>query len=369
MSYGEFGDAAQAAINTLKAGGSVQPEATLPESAVPENEAEIDESKFDVSADYDSEESNEEEDNSEELEVSEDADDLEDSDSEPELEDIEYITADNKKIKVDFTDREKTKKAYQMAAGMRKAFSEKDEAVKGRDEYKSKYEENQKTIDGIDALMEAQDYDAGFKIMFNKSLEDVIEERIAENDRLSKLSPAEIDAYKSKREVDRRRSELDKREKALSDRETKATDDLSASDLNKQQTMLNSAFDKHRFAGKFGSDAQAKKREHTVDQMLWRTVTDNLSALGNVDQETVEKTVREAAESLSEIINVQATKKKQEVKKTEKNVAKKKAKEAAFDKNSTGDLAKKKDLQSKVRSGNLKDAIGGILSGDFNSIF
>ena len=202
--------------------------------------------------------------------------------------------------------------------------------------------------------------------MFNRSLDEVVEERMAEADKLSKMTPAELEAYKNKREVDRRKAELDKREKALSDREAKASEDLNTSDLNKQQAMLNPVFEKYRFAGKFGSDPQAKQREHTVDQMLWRNITDTLKGYEAVDAELIEKTVREAAESLSEIINVQADKKKQEVKKAKKKVAKKKAKEAAFDKN---EMAKKKDLQNKVRSGDMKGAIGGILGGDFDGIF
>lgn len=364
---GEFGDEAQKAIDAFKNGSPVVQESEVNfDAATSEESSAVEEPNFSMDADYGepSQEDQPEVENSEEVseEKSEEtsSEDIEDSvveDSQSDTPDIEYIQAEGKKIKIDYSDREKTKRAYQMAAGMRKFQAERDTYKKQLDEQIAKGKDNQDIIDKCDAVID--DDEALFRLITGgRELSEIVEAKMAERDELAAMSPEQLDAYKKNQDFEKRERELKKREEALKAKAEEADNALSTSERNRQQTMVNSAFTEHRFAGKFGDPS----REARADRMLWKDVVERLSEYDSVNQELINQVVAEAAEDMRSLINIQAQKQIKKQVKKQKQVSTKKAQEAVFD----GDATKKQELQSKIKDGDYTSALGGLLGGDYS---
>jgi hypothetical protein len=361
MTYGNFGEESQKAIDALMKGESVvsDAEAQLGD-ATPEESSVVEEPSFSMDADYGEPETESEVGFENQEEIAPDSvDDSKIADSESNIEDIEYIKADGKKVKIDYTDRERIKKVHQMAAGARKWQSERDSAIKELTELKEKHSEVQSILDKCDAFVKDGDDEGLFRLITGgKELEDLVQARIEEREELSVKSPAEIDAWKNKKEHDKRMKELERREAAYEARIAEADKKLDESDKLRQQSMVNSVFNEHRFAGKFG-DA---KREYRADKMLWREVVDKLGGMESVTQEVINTTIREAAEDIRELINIQANKKADKQIKKQKTEAKKEVQKAVFE----DENSKKRKLQQQVKEKNYASAITDILSGDLS---
>ena len=361
------------AINALKSGAPVN-EAETSDLSSGEEDVSIEEPTFSMDADYgeerDSEATESDEEETEELDAS--ADDADDSEDETEVDDsegdeqsadIEYIKADGKKIKVDYTDRERIKKVHQMAAGMRKFQSERDSAIKERDELKPKYDELKGLFDKADNFIENQDDDGLFHLITGgKELEKIVEARVAERDEMSKLSPQELEAYTNKRVQDKRLAEIERKEKALAKREEEADAKLDTSEKTRQQTMVETVFNEYRFAGQFGDDEKSLARENEADTMLWNAIDSDLQGYDKVDLELIRKVVKTKSDSLRSLIDVQANKKVNSQIKKKKNTAKKEVQKAVFDKDAT----KKKELQSQIKNRDYTGSLQNLLSGGFD---
>ena len=364
MSYGVFGDDAQKAIDALKGGSSlVQDFGGTEDAATSEESSVVEQPEFSMDADYgepDSEvaEGNEEQLEAEQPESAEEVpvNDSKDEDGQSEPDDIEYIKADGKKIKVDYSDRERIKKVHQLAAGARKWQSERDNAIKERDELQAKYEEAQSILSKADKFVEDGD-DAGLYhlITGGKNLDDLVEARMEEQGRLATMSPEERDAYTNKQELERKEKALAKREEAIRMREEKAQADLDTSDRKLQQSMVNAAFNKHRFHGQFGN----AKDEQKADRMLWREVISTLESYPSVTQELIDQTVAEAAEGIKSLIGLQAKKQVDKQIKKQKTEAKKEVQKEVFDESTK----QKRKLQQQIRDKDYSGAIADMFSG------
>ena len=370
---GSTNEEVQAAMNALKNGDSVAPEIEETE-ATTEESSEVEEPEFSMDADYgepdseiDQEASDEETEETEPSEATEEpVQDSETDDSKSEVEDIEYIKADGKKVKIDYTDRERIKKVHQMAAGARKWQSERDVAIKERDDLKAKYEESKAVLDKCDAVID--DDDALFRLITGgRELNDIVEARIAEQGKVSRMSPEELTAYTSKKEYEERMKAFDKREQGIIKREEDAKKDLDTSEKLRQQSMLNSVFNEYRFHGQFGDDKSARDQETKADRMLWNESLKVLNGYEEVTQEIIDSVVKEQAEALRGLINRQADRKAKTTRKQVKTQAKAKAQEQVFD--DPKNNKQKQKLQSDIKKGNIKDSLADILGGNMNSFF
>ncbi len=292
--------------------------------------------------------------------------DSEPEDSKSKSDDIEFIKAGNKKIKIDYNDRAKTKKAYEMAAGMRKFQSERDEAIKERDESVEGGKKDREIIEACDKFVADEDDFGLFNyVSGGKDLNEIIEKEIEKRGELARMSPEELSAYKNKEVLDAKMKELDKRNEAILAREEKAQSDLNTSEINRQQSMINSVFNDNRFHGQFGEGAKARKDELKADRMLWKACIDTLSGYETIDKELIDKVVADEAASLRALINVQADRKANKTRKTVQKEAKAKVQEEVFD---SGDKRQQKArLQSQIKEKDMKGALADLLGG--NSIF
>jgi hypothetical protein len=206
----------------------------------------------------------EEETSTEEVEApAEDESPEEVSDEAPE--DIEWIKAGGKKVKVDYTDRARTKKAHELAAGFREMTASRDTIQKEFDSYK---EEVASKIEVLDILNQHKDDPAELVRLFTGGKVDLEEWRQAQNaheEKLSLMSDDELAAYQRQindRVKDERIAALEaKIERSQADQEAATT---SAREIERRHTLEN-AFNKYRMAGKLGDPMM----EEALDNGLW----------------------------------------------------------------------------------------------------
>ena len=221
-----------------------------------------------------------------------------------EADSVEYIkitdeTGRKRKLKIDYSNRDHIRKAYQQAAGMRKFQAERDKARK-------ELESVQTDLQGVNALNEA--YAKGGV----PALAELIGGEGAWKKLISKeLAKAQIREHGSEDEVrelerqesaERERRELEALRRERDEFLKQAEQERKSSEAARTTAMIEPAFNKYRFAGKLGN----ADREHVLDRMVWRDAREELSALVENGTELtpalVEREFRKAAAALGETV-------------------------------------------------------------------
>jgi len=248
----------------------------------------------------------------------------EEEQSESDDDSIEYIVADNKKIKIDYSDRGRTKKAYEMAAGMRKFQSDRDKVQKELEAEKASSQETkdnwQKLEDAKHDLPQLLDLITGEQSV----LERYVESKIKEKEHLSNLSPSQLESYNKGLDLDKREAEMARREAGMTTQAEKTSQDREKAEMAAQVAMITPIFSKYRFAGQLDNE----NREHRLDSMIFSEAINNLSAYDQITPELVEKEISSIAGDLRKTINVQADKRVKNKKIVAKKVATKAAQKA-----------------------------------------
>lgn len=270
-------------------------------------------------------------------------------DEEPSEEDIEYVPANGKKVKVDFKNRDHIKKTYALAALARPMQARADKAVAELESLKSETAEDTEILNRLDELVEAGDDEGIYRLVTGgKNLVDLFGQWQEEQGKLAEMSPEELEAYKDRQEVERRKQELARREAAIEARERDAESKLSKSELQEQQSWVNSAFNKQRFAGTLGD----KSREQRLDNMVFNSVKATLSSMEAVSPEVINDVIKHEFDAIRGTLDKTVEKKASKVIKKVKNKATREAQEAA-----TG----KKSKKPKEEEINPDDLLSGSL--------
>lgn len=296
-----------------------------------------------------------------------------DSNSAPKKEesnDIEQVTLKFKdpvtgrlqKLEVDYSDREKIKKAYMQAAGMRKFQKERDLAKQTIAEVQKKYDELNDVYTKLDNAFESEGVKGVVKLLGQgeNAWEEAVEKELKHREYLSNLTPTEKyrlemeerqQAYE--RELTAERNKRAEFEKRISEREEQAS-------MKSLESRLHPAFDRYRFTGKLGDPVV----EHQFDEAIWNKVMNRLSEYPDsveLTQSLIDKEFREVSNNFRKMVSKQT---EESVKKTiekKKVDATKRAQVVAKKGLSTnGD---KQKFVDDIKSGNIKDAFSAMFSG------
>lgn len=313
-----------------------------------EEESAIQSDEQDVQPETDVEETNEE------AELPESAESVE---SDP---DVEEIRAGGKKIKIDYKDREKTKRAYKMAAGFRKMQVERDSINSKYEEILPKYEEGLKfeqaledslATGGIEGLVSLV---LGSEEEFQKWDEARYERRRAKED----ASPSELERIEREEAFEKTQLELKRlREERENEKERRQRENEEA-EANKLKNLLNPAFNKWRFAGKLGDAAL----EADIDSMVWSRAKSALNQLPEsveLTSKVVEREFRKAANSLRRFTEREANTK---VASSIQNKKKEAATKVAMAATKGVESASNEDaMRAEIKKGNFRAALGHFL--------
>ncbi len=185
--------------------------------------------------------------------------------------DKEVITVtDNKgkrQITVDFNDRAKVKKAFELAAGARKWQAERDTAAKKATELETKLSDLQRRWDLLEGAWREEAEDGVIKLLSDgkRNVDTVYKERAEREAQKLSASPAELAKMEFEERLATEQKARQKIEKEMESFKESITKDKTAAEEKVRESVVNPAFDKYRFDGKLGNDEQ----ELMLDEMMW----------------------------------------------------------------------------------------------------
>lgn len=266
----------------------------------------------------------EEQKSSEEVPASDDADEPAKPVELSEEKDVEYVavtdhTGKRKKIKVDYSDKNKIRKAFEMAGGMRKFQAERDSIKKEFEEFKETAGQKASSFDKLEEIYQDEGFSGLVNFLeddpqaFDRLVDEALELRNAGPEAIAQHEQS-LEAKRKSRAEQKRLAELESREKGLQERE-------EAMEEARLESQIHPAFDRYRFAGKLGDADQ----EYMLDEMVWNNALKKLEDYPEdvpLTQALIDKEFRNVANKVRKLVNVQAKKQtKKIIKETKKEAA------------------------------------------------
>ena len=269
-----------------------------------------------------------------------------------------------RRLKVSYTDREKIKKAYEMAAGMRKAFSERDTFKQKVSAMETDYKDLKSSWGALEEAFSKSGV-AGIVNLLggkNDAFESFMKSEVDKRNRYATASPEEKRQLDLQSQLDQERAE----KKQLMD---KVQADLSASQEAKKsaeqknaESVLHPTFDKYRFTGKLG-DASL---EEQLDSAVWTQAREKLMALPDdtdITPAMVDKAFRETANTFRKAIDKQANTQVQQTVAKKKVAAQEAAQAAIQGSNGGTSSASQKAVSAHMKNQDFGSLFRDVFSG------
>ena len=280
----------------------------------------------------------------------------------PSVESIEEIFVTDhrgrRKVKVDWSDKDKLKKHIQKAYGMRKFQAERDQYKERLEAVEAKNSENSEVIDSINEAYESGGLAAVADLIEGEGAwEAAMQKHIDLQEWKRGATESEIEAYNTREENARLQKQIEAQNKANEKfmQKVESEKDEAAAESLKSQTFP--SFDKYRFEGKLKSP----KEELQLDKMLWRNAKADLMELLEEGEDLtpciIEKTFKQNYALLRRSENRRASSKAAATLKKKKQEAIENVQTQVM--NGYKETGKDKEFKSLLDKGD----IGGILSG------
>lgn len=218
-----------------------------------------------------------------------------------------------RKIEIDYTNRQSVKQAHLMAAGFRKTQAERDALQREMAPIREKYEQMQSNWDTLENVHKQRGLEGVIDLLEGRqgAYKDHLKKALDRQNFISRASPEELDALQARESAESHKRELEQIRKENEDFRKQMTEQKETAEIRATESKIHPAFDKYRFADKLG-DSQD---EHMFDQMLWRTAMDRLApyeeqygSATQIPQEIIDKEFRTVAGALRNRISSQAGK-------------------------------------------------------------
>lgn len=219
-----------------------------------------------------------------------------------------------RKIEIDYSNKQAVKQAHLMAAGFRKTQAERDALQKEIAPVREQLEQMKSNWDTLENVHKQRGLEGVIDLLEGRqgAYKDHLKKAMDRQSFINRASPEELDALQAKESAEVHKRELEQIRRENEDFRKQMTEQKETAEIRATESKIHPAFDKYRFADKLG-DIQD---EHMFDQMLWRTAMDRLAPYeeqyGNatqIPQEIIDKEFRTVASSLRNRMNAQAEKK------------------------------------------------------------
>lgn len=213
-----------------------------------------------------------------------------------------------RKITIDYADKEKTKKAYQLAAGMRKFQAERDQALKKLEPTEKELTAYKQRFELLETTWREKGFDGLVQLLTDgkQNEESWYKARKEREDRRAMASPAELERMDLEEAQHKKDAEIAALAKKMADLEQNVKTEREQAETAKLEATVHPAFDKYRFEGKLGSEAD----ELLLDEMMWSRATkqfDEYKAQGvALTPELIEREFKRQNVALSKLIKQQA---------------------------------------------------------------
>jgi len=263
-----------------------------------------------------------------------------------------------RKIKVDFSDKDKLKKHVQLAYGARKWQKERDDARSQLTDIQKEFKELKTDWDKVEAAFQ----EGGVKGLVNllegtdDAFDKFLEQEVARKQEWEDMSPTQRQQVERERELE---LQAKQNQKLQSDYESKLQEiqqKQEQAEIRELSSKFHPSFERYRFSGKLG-DAVA---EHEFDELLWSRALSNLEEIPeNIEltQALIDKEFRKISQTIRKHLNTQVeTKVKTAIDKTKKRAASQA--QAKVKKGMTKSSAAK-EFEQNMKSGDL---VSGLTS-------
>jgi hypothetical protein len=282
----------------------------------------------------------------------------------PAKEDL-FVTLENgrkAKITADYSDRDKIKKAYEMAAGMRKFQAERDQERTRVKELDSKLNELKGTWDKLENAYQVGGIEGVIDLLEGRSgaSRDYIAKRLEQERLKEAMSPAERAQLELQERLEMDRRQRDANERIQKLELEKMQQRLAEADEKETRALITPSFEKYRFKGKLGDPVA----EHHFDQAVWMQALSNLEQLDDdqLTPDVIDREFSRVSQAFSRAAKTQASKATKQAVETKKKEAKTQAAVAAMQgMNTPGN--KEKDLTKRLWSGDSVGVLKDLLSG------
>lgn len=264
-----------------------------------------------------------------------------------------------RKIEIDYSNRESVKKAFTMAAGMRKFQAERDQALtklkpleSELGEIKSNWNILEKAYQsgGVEGLVDLLEGRKG-------AYKDSVQKHIDRARFLENASPEEIRELERRELSEKQNSEFERIRKENEEFKKQILGEKETAELRSLESQVNPVFEKYRFADRLGN----ADNEHIFDDMLWNSALKRLEPYEErgvpVTPEMIEREFRTVALSLRKTIGLQAEKKASKAIEQKKQEATENVQAKVMSGYKTDGAAK--EARDLIQSGNLTGLLKG----------
>lgn len=278
------------------------------------------------------------------------------------------ITDDSgkKRLKVDWSDRERLKKYVQEAAGMRKFQHERDQLTSKLKTIEPEYADLKKSWGAIEEAFTKH----GIKGLVNLLANDQggydkhIQAELARVKAREQASPAELERMDLQETLIAERREREQLQKRVEEDLKRSESAREEASLRSLESKVHPSFDRYRFAGKLGDEVIEARLDQAVwDQALKRLeeYPDHVELTPNI----IEKEFRDISNSFRKIITKQAEVKAQKVVTNKKIAAQENAATAAMSSMMGNTAQSSEKFKTDIRKGDLTSALRDLMTGRF----
>lgn len=288
------------------------------------------------------------------------------ADNEQDTQDIEEIFISDangrRKIKVDYSDRNRIKKAYQMAAGMRKFQAERDRYKARAEKLEPEYKDLKESWSALESAFESDGIKGVVNLLSGKETAyDEWEESLYQTRRAKEdASPQELEQIELREKLARQEREAKRLARMMEERDQMTAKQREQADRIQLESQIHPAFEKYRFAGKLGD----QELEQSIDEAIWAKT---INALQQYDDDVdltprlIDQEFRRVARTFHRAINKESDKKA-----TKAIESKKKSAKEAIQKKAVGNMKSSgavDEFNDALSQGNLTSALSSWLSG------
>lgn len=278
------------------------------------------------------------------------------------------ITDDSgkKKLKVDWSDRERLKKYVQEAAGMRKFQHERDQLTSKLKTIEPEYVDLKKSWSAVEEAFTKQ----GIKGLVNllagdqNGYEKHIQAEVARVKAREQASPSELERMDLQETLIAERREREQLQKRVEEDLKRSESAREEASLRSLESKVHPSFDRYRFAGKLGDEVI----EARLDQAIWDQALKRLEEYPEhieLTSNVIEKEFRDISSSFRKIITKQAEAKAQKVVTSKKIAAQENAATAAMSSMMGNTAQSSEKFKTDIRKGDLTSALRDLMTGQF----
>ena len=264
------------------------------------------------------------------------------------------------KITADYSDREKIKKAYEMAAGMRKFQAERDQERMQAKQLQAQYGEIREVWDKLEDAYQSGGIEGLIDLLEGRpgAHSDYVSKQIERHLYKESLSPAEKAQLEYQERLESNRRAEEARDRIRRQELERMEARVAEADEKETRALITPSFERYRFKGKLGDPVA----EHHFDQAVWMQALTNLEQFDESDitPDLVDREFAKVSNAFARAAKQQATKATKQAVDTKKREAKEQAAVTAMKGMNTSGT-KESDLTKRLWAGDTANVLKELL--------